>query len=158
MIREKGMNAFLEHERQQWTCPGCGRPFSVHDRNCPHCGRRNVYDKNDYRRDFQYELQQQWISNMIQGKSIVDWSSKEGITTLGVWYNSDLGGLILEAALIAPEIKLIYVVDKTNDLQLRFHYRTLNFIEDMELCDYDVDCLILCESAEFITERKMIKK
>ena len=40
MIREKGMNAFLEHERQQWACLGCGQPFSVHDRNCPHCGRR----------------------------------------------------------------------------------------------------------------------
>lgn len=40
MIRKKGMDAFLEHERQQWTCPGCGRPFSVHDRKCPHCGKR----------------------------------------------------------------------------------------------------------------------
>ena len=38
MIREKGMAAFLELERQQWTCPNCGRPFSVYDRNCPHCG------------------------------------------------------------------------------------------------------------------------
>ena len=40
MIREKGMDAFLEQERQQWTCPKCDRPFSVHDRNCPHCGQR----------------------------------------------------------------------------------------------------------------------
>lgn len=39
MIRGKGMDAFLEHERQLWTCPYCGRPFSVHDRNCPHCGK-----------------------------------------------------------------------------------------------------------------------
>ena len=38
MIREEGMDAFLEHERQHWTCPGCGRPYSVHDRDCPHCG------------------------------------------------------------------------------------------------------------------------
>lgn len=34
MIRKDEMDAFLEHERQQWTCPNCGRPFSVHDRNC----------------------------------------------------------------------------------------------------------------------------
>ena len=39
MIRRDGMDAFLEYERQQWTCPNCGRPFSVHDRNCPHCGK-----------------------------------------------------------------------------------------------------------------------
>ena len=25
---------------KQWTCPSCGRPFSVHDRNCPHCGSK----------------------------------------------------------------------------------------------------------------------
>ena len=40
MIREEGMDAFLAYERQHWTCPNCGRPFSVHDRNCPHCGKR----------------------------------------------------------------------------------------------------------------------
>ena len=40
IIREKGMDAFLEHERQQWTCLSCGRPFSVHDIRCPHCGNR----------------------------------------------------------------------------------------------------------------------
>ena len=28
MIRRDGMDAFLEYERQQWTCPNCGRPFS----------------------------------------------------------------------------------------------------------------------------------
>ena len=38
MIREKGMDAFVEYERKQWTCPNCGKPFSVHDNLCPHCG------------------------------------------------------------------------------------------------------------------------
>lgn len=42
MIREKGMDAFLEYQRQHWTCPDCGRPFSVHDGNCPNCGKRIV--------------------------------------------------------------------------------------------------------------------
>ena len=40
MIREKGMDAFLEHERQQWTCPHCGKAYSVHNRDCPYCGKR----------------------------------------------------------------------------------------------------------------------
>ena len=40
IIREKGMDAFLEYERQHWTCPGCGRPFSVHHRSCRECGKR----------------------------------------------------------------------------------------------------------------------
>ena len=40
MIREKGMDAFLAQERKLWTCPQCGKAFSVHDRNCPHCGKR----------------------------------------------------------------------------------------------------------------------
>ena len=39
MIRENGMDAFLEYERQHWTCPGCGSPFSVHHRNCIQCGK-----------------------------------------------------------------------------------------------------------------------
>ena len=40
MIREKGMDAFLEHEKKMWTCSGCGKIFSVHDISCPHCGKR----------------------------------------------------------------------------------------------------------------------
>ena len=43
MIRNKGMDAFLEHERQLWTCPHCGRVYSVHDRYCPHCGKRTEH-------------------------------------------------------------------------------------------------------------------
>ena len=42
MIREIGMDTFLEQERKLWSCPQCGKPFSVHNRNCPHCGRRLV--------------------------------------------------------------------------------------------------------------------
>ena len=37
MIREEGMEAFLEHERQHWTCPECGNPFSVHNETCVKC-------------------------------------------------------------------------------------------------------------------------
>lgn len=40
MIRENGMDAFLEQEKKNWTCPNCGKAFSVHNRNCPHCGKR----------------------------------------------------------------------------------------------------------------------
>ncbi len=40
MIREKGMDAFLAEEEKRWTCPSCGRAYSVHDRDCPHCGNR----------------------------------------------------------------------------------------------------------------------
>jgi len=39
MIREKGMNAFLEYEWQHWICPDCGSPFSVHNRTCLKCGK-----------------------------------------------------------------------------------------------------------------------
>ena len=40
MIREKGMDAFLAYERQHWTCPDCGSPFSVHHKTCHTCGNR----------------------------------------------------------------------------------------------------------------------
>ena len=30
IIRQEGMDAFLEQERKAWTCPRCGQPFSVH--------------------------------------------------------------------------------------------------------------------------------
>ena len=45
MIREIGMDAFLEKEAKQWTCPNCGKAYSVHDRNYPHCGKRIQHEK-----------------------------------------------------------------------------------------------------------------
>ena len=56
MIREQGMAAFLEQEQQLWTCPGCDQPYSVHDRNCPHCGRRIK----------QVEMQDEWRQTRSQ--------------------------------------------------------------------------------------------
>ena len=38
MIREMGMEAFLSLEDSRWSCPSCGRLYSVHLKDCPHCG------------------------------------------------------------------------------------------------------------------------
>lgn len=38
MIRGKGMEAFLEQERRQWTCGKCGSPVCVHTGLCSSCG------------------------------------------------------------------------------------------------------------------------
>ena len=40
MIREAGMEAFLERERKQWTCKECGGVISVHTGVCCGCGKR----------------------------------------------------------------------------------------------------------------------
>ena len=40
MIREQGMEAFLARQRKLWTCPNCGKAYSVHDDVCPHCGKK----------------------------------------------------------------------------------------------------------------------
>lgn len=151
-------------------CSYCQKKYSVremrHDwekstkfaSSCPCCGRRNVHDKADYRNDFQYELQQQWISNMTHGKNIVDWLVEEQIYTLGIWCNGDLGEPIIEAINNQSRVEITYVVDRTTDKQLHFHYRDLHFIAENELLSYRVDCLVICESAEFIVERKKLRK
>jgi len=35
---EKGVSAFLEQDRQKWTCSKCGGAFSLHDGACSECG------------------------------------------------------------------------------------------------------------------------
>ncbi|NLT36453.1 MAG: DUF3795 domain-containing protein [Gaiellales bacterium] len=37
-IREGGVGEFLEHERQRWTCAGCGGVICVHRDKCLFCG------------------------------------------------------------------------------------------------------------------------
>lgn len=42
MIRELGMEAFLEHQRKEWTCENCGSPINVHTGICSGCKMRIV--------------------------------------------------------------------------------------------------------------------
>ena len=37
-IREKGINVFLEKQKQRFTCPVCGDVVSVHTGKCRNCG------------------------------------------------------------------------------------------------------------------------
>jgi hypothetical protein len=37
-INAKGMETFLEGQREKYRCPGCGGTVSVHDRKCYSCG------------------------------------------------------------------------------------------------------------------------
>ncbi len=39
-LRDSGMERFLAHEAERWTCPGCGGVLSVHKPECLSCGRR----------------------------------------------------------------------------------------------------------------------
>ena len=39
-IKKKGMEKFLEKEREKWKCPDCGGVVSCHDNQCYDCGKR----------------------------------------------------------------------------------------------------------------------
>ena len=40
MIREQGMDAFLDQERRRWTCEECGSPICVHTGICSGCKKQ----------------------------------------------------------------------------------------------------------------------
>lgn len=37
MIRDSGVNIFLEDQQAKWTCKTCGLPLCVHRETCLHC-------------------------------------------------------------------------------------------------------------------------
>lgn len=39
VIRDSGIEAFVESERERWTCPECGGMQCVHAAACIYCGR-----------------------------------------------------------------------------------------------------------------------
>lgn len=46
LIREKGMEAFLQMEKARWSCAGCGGAVSVHTGVCSHCGETKEKGKD----------------------------------------------------------------------------------------------------------------
>ena len=39
-VREKGLDAFMEGQREAYTCPVCGGIISLHDARCGECGAK----------------------------------------------------------------------------------------------------------------------
>jgi len=44
VIKEKGMDYYLNFEKKRFQCPGCGSTLNMHDKKCYECG--NVIDVN----------------------------------------------------------------------------------------------------------------
>lgn len=43
IIKEEGMEKFLEREKDRWTCPVCGGTVNVHRGTCHSCGK-NIFE------------------------------------------------------------------------------------------------------------------
>lgn len=41
-IKEKGIESFLEEEKEHWKCPSCGGMLCIHREECPECNERWV--------------------------------------------------------------------------------------------------------------------
>lgn len=41
LLKEKGMNEFLQSQAQKYTCPNCGDVICVHDAKCFSCGYKS---------------------------------------------------------------------------------------------------------------------
>nr|WP_125143001.1 DUF3795 domain-containing protein [Clostridium transplantifaecale] len=39
-VRQDGLEKFMERQREEYTCPSCGGIFSIHDRECSECRRK----------------------------------------------------------------------------------------------------------------------
>jgi len=49
LIRDQGMERFLERERERWTCPDCGGAICCHNGLCLHCGLEKLRQNKRYR-------------------------------------------------------------------------------------------------------------
>lgn len=39
-IRKMGVQEWVKYEEERWLCPGCGKPLSWYDPECPACGEK----------------------------------------------------------------------------------------------------------------------
>lgn len=53
-IREQGVDAWLEEQRDRWSCPGCGEKCSWYDKTCRKCGAQ-WYNCEDEDKDLKGE-------------------------------------------------------------------------------------------------------
>lgn len=126
--------------------------------SCEHCGRRNVYNLSDYSHDFQFELQKQWIMNTIHGFDSAQWLEQEKIHSFILWWNNDMGELLYNAYSKDKRFEMIQVVDRTENRDLHLFYKDACFTDEKSFLQSDADCLVVCESSEFISERRKLRE
>jgi hypothetical protein len=51
LIRERGMESFLENEGAKWRCPNCGGTICCHNGLCLNCGLDRLRQNKKYRWD-----------------------------------------------------------------------------------------------------------
>lgn len=131
---------------------------SIFTSNCPECNRRNVHDKVNHKRDFQFELQQQWILNCNHNENHTQWFEKRHFYNIVLWWNSELGYPILDMIDQNENMNILYIVDKTEKGNLNLRIQNHNIISENEVAMVAADCILVCEAAEFVVERRKIRK
>lgn len=50
LIKEKGIEAWINDQEKKWRCPQCGKPFTWYQESCKQCGREleSIKDYNNY--------------------------------------------------------------------------------------------------------------
>ncbi len=43
MIKEEGINVFINNEEKKWKCAACGKTLCMHKENCTNCGETNPF-------------------------------------------------------------------------------------------------------------------
>lgn len=124
---------------------------------CPHCGRNNRYNFDDFKDIMTHEVMSQWIENQTEGVTVKNWLNKTRYKRIGLWGNSLLSELF--AKNINDKVEIVYLSGSNTNRMSAYNYLGSHFliVEPENLNNYEIDALIVTDVSEYVSSVDFIR-
>lgn len=124
---------------------------------CPHCKRNNRFNFNNFEGIMTHEIMCQWIANEAEGYHCREWLKKCGYRKIAIWGNSVLAELFVKQ--LKDDVKIDYISSSRKYCTSVYSYlgRNLKIMDSEEICEHDVDALIVTDASEYVRSVDFIR-
>lgn len=116
---------------------------------CPHCGRNNNYNFDDFQDIMQYEVMTQWINNEIAGYDMKSRLKKQGYSRIGIWGSSAMAEFFAKE--YSEDVEITCVTAESTERMSEYSYlgRNIKIIEPEQLQNENLDAVIVTDVSEY---------
>lgn len=124
---------------------------------CPHCGRNNRFNFENFEDIMTHEIMCQWIANQAEGRHCREWLEQRGYKKIGVWGSSVLAELFVKQ--LKGDVEFSYITGPNTDRMSAYSYlgRNLEIVEPKGTALRDVDALVVTDASEYVRSVDLIR-
>lgn len=124
---------------------------------CPHCGRSNSYNFDDFSGVMGHEVMSQWINNGAEGVSCSEWLRSRGYRRIVLWGGSPLAEYFAKELRDQVEFAAVAIRDVYSLSSYSYLGRHMPIVTADELRGMAADVIIVTEVSEYTASAEYLR-